>query len=118
MSFVGRYDPSHQLFVDNNILKFPYIHKYFLFMLMFKFVHLGYCSNVFTLSQPRAHYNLRNILNNVNIPIWRKTLCRMSPVYLGPVIWNEMDQNFKSINTISAFKRNCKSLLLENQRTR
>ena len=116
MSYVGRYEPTHQLFIENGFLKFPYIYKYFLFILMFKFVNFGYSSNVFTLSRPRAHYNLRNTINNIDIPRWRKSLCRMSASYIGPLKWNGMDQNFKLLNNIVSFKRRCKLMLLEQQR--
>ena len=116
MLFVGRYEPTHELFLDNNLLKFTFIYKYFLSILIFKFVRFGYCSNVFTLTQRIANYNLRNTINNVNIPDWRKSVCRMSPIYLGPLKWNLLEQNVKLIQDINSFKRKCKLKMLEEQR--
>ena len=115
ISYVGRYESSHHLFVENKFLKFQNMYKYFLCVLMHKFVHLQYCSRTFTLSQRLYHYNIRNTINTVSIPRWRKELCRRSACYQGPSHWNALDQDFRIINNINTFKKKCKFILLSQQ---
>ena len=70
---------------------------------------------MFTLQHRLADYNIRNSINNVNIPRWQKALCRRTSFYLGPLQWNSLTQNFKTIGNIDSFKKKCKSLLLQQQ---
>ena len=115
ISSVGRFQPSHPLFVENNFLKLKEIYKYFVYVLVFKFVRFNYCQSIFTMAERLGHYNLRNITYDVTIPRWRKEICRRTSFYQGPHRWNELHMNLKGLNNVATFKRKCKDLLLQQQ---
>ena len=81
---------------------------------MFKFLNSGYCSNIFMRQNIRT-YNLRNVVNNLAVPNWRKTLSQNSPFYKGPLAWNSLSQDLKLVQNINVFKRRYKLHLLQLQ---
>ena len=114
ITFTDRYTSTLPLFDANKLLKFEYIYDYFIVLLMFKFVHFNYCSNVFMIQNPRP-YQLRNNVNNVVVPRWFKTVSQNSMFYRGPVAWNSLEQALKTNGNIYLFKKHYKNILLQQQ---
>ena len=113
ISFADRYHPSLPLFVDKRFLRFDYIYLYFSGLIMFKFLHHGYCSDVFQLAQ--NPYHLRYNVHNVLIPFFRTSRGQRSILYSAPSIWNALPVHLKNISTLNSFKFNFKRYLLEVQ---
>ena len=113
ITFASRYDRSLPLFIQNRILSFNYVFMYFSSLLMFKFLHLNYCQDLF-----KRSLNLHNTRNNVNslyIPFYRTVRSQKSVFYCAPKIWNSLPNELKIINNIITFKSKLRRYLHDKQ---
>ena len=79
--------------------------KFMKLTLFFKLIR-NKCRTVFTALKPqivRHHYNVRNA-NRFYIPIIRKTYYKLSFIPSATKLWNNLPNDFKSINSLYIFK--------------
>ena len=89
------------LFIDNSLLKIneiTYISTCEFMFKVFNDLH-PYITNAFffynfIISQ---HYSVRSI-NNFSIINFKKELCRITLIYVGPITWNKLDNILKNIS--------------------
>ena len=93
MFFKRKFDTTEPIFTDHKILKFSYIHKYFLFLFMFKIIRNFTGTRFFRLVN-RSH-NTRS--NNVDIvsPKFRTTLFKHSILSFATDLWNSLPVEIK-----------------------
>ena len=108
-----RYDRSLPLFVEHKLLCLDYIYRYFSGLVIFKFLNLGYCTDVF--SEAHNAYALRRNYNNVAVPFFRTSRGQRSILFTAPTIWNNLPLYLKTISNINRFKRLYKRFLLQHQ---
>ena len=108
----GRYDHTHEFFVNQKLLKFKYVVMYFYSLLVLKFLNCNYFPLVF--SRTNNVYQLRNNIN-LMIPFTRSELFKKSVFISAPSIWYNLLNNLKNIQNINTFKYNLKKHLLEMQ---
>ena len=111
--YATRYERSLPLFVEHNLLSFEFIQQYFSGVIIFKFLNIGYCKDVFNIA-PNA-YALRRNYNNVIVPYFRTSRGQRSILYTAPSIWNNLPLNLKLLNNVNSFKINFKRFLIRSQ---
>ena len=111
--YASRYDSSLPLFVNNKLLNFNNIRYYFCALVIHKFIHLGYCSDIFQHSA--ALRQTRNNVNTVQIPFFRTARGQQSIMYSASSMWNNLPNNIRSISNVITFKRTLKTYLYNNQ---
>ena len=113
INFLGRYDHTHDLFVNQKLLKFKYVVMYFDLLLVFKFLNFNYVPQIF--SRTNNVYQFRNNMN-IMIPFTRSELFKKSVFVSAPSIWYNLVNSLKNIQNINTFKHNLKKHLLEIQK--
>ena len=111
--FMQKFESTNQMFIDKNILKFSYIHKYFTLLLILKCYGRNSIFNLLS-----GNINTRN--NNINLvcPTFRTILYRNSVVNSGPRMFNSLPPEKKTLLTtanISRYKHEIKKFLLLQQ---
>ena len=96
---------TNELFLSSNLLKINDIHLFSLGLYVFK----NY--NIINSERPRP-YNTRQA-NFLTPSYHRLTLTQKSPSYLGPVFWNSLPDQLKSLDSVPAFKRLLKRYLID-----
>ena len=108
-----KFESTNQVFIDKNILKFPYIHKYFTLLMIFKSQGKNSIFNIIN-----NNINTRN--NNINLvcPTFRTVSYSNSVISLGPKMFNSLPLDKKLLLTtanISRYKQEIKKILLPQQ---
>ena len=111
--FMQKFESTNQVFIDKNILKFPYIHKYFTLLMIFKSQGKNSIFNIIN-----NNINTRN--NNINLvcPTFRTVSYSNSVISLGPKMFNSLPLDKKLLLTtanISRYKQEIKKILLLQQ---
>ena len=106
ISFVPRDHRSLPLFIENRLLSFSFIFKYFSSIVAFKYLNLNYCSDIFNTRQNQRQ--LRDNSYKLEVPFFRTTRGQKSVFSQTPNIWNSLSTNLRSINNIYSFKRQLK----------
>lgn len=109
---MGKFDSTQDIYATHKFLTFLNIHKYFLLLLMYKCV---------TQYQGTHPYKLVNVSqnirgNNVNFicPQFRTALFKNSSLCYGPLVWNTLPTEIKSLindGNLFSFKRSLKTYL-------
>ena len=100
---------SLPLFIENQILSFKYIVKYFSAVLAFKYLNFDYCSSIFIKAQNQR--NLRNNMNKLAVPFFRSTRGQKSIFYLTPHTWNSLPSDLRQLTNVFSFKYQLKMYL-------
>lgn len=102
---------SPPLFVDLKCLDVHDINVYFTCIYVFKSILNDFPVNSFTYYE--NVYNTRRAVGNyLNIPRVNLELCRNSVLYRGPLLYNALPDDIKTVNNVNSFKYNLKKYLL------
>ena len=113
ITYASRQERSLPLFIENNLLSVKYVFMYFTLLLMFKFVNLNYCGDIF-----RMKVILRNTRNNqstIQVPLFRTVRSQKSILFIGPKTWNALPFELRNITNLNTFKSKLKSYLFHQQ---
>jgi len=94
-------------FLENNILPFYNLYKFFVLLRMYKIIHDhdNYFSSFVDSLLPDHKYNTRAALNNIfNLPLFRTSKSQTSFLYRGVQYWNALPGDFKRITDFNKFK--------------
>ena len=116
MFYMNRYQSTRNIFNTVNFLTFANIHKYFLYLSIFKYLTQYSGAQPFRLVH--TPYNTRG--NDVNLicPQFRTTLFKHSILCAGPLIWNDLPTNIKTLFhnvNVTTFKKYVKTYLYHTQ---
>ena len=111
------YSPYDQrslpLFIQNRLLSFTFIYKYFASMVAFKFINSNYCPDIFHNLQIQRP--LRDNANKLVVPFFRTTRGQKSFFFLIPNTWNALNSDLRSITSVYSFKYQLKLFLFNQQ---
>ena len=102
---------THELFYHSKILKLNDIHKFCLAMFLYKRPDL-------LTDYTRTHSYSTRFYSNLLPEFQRLSLTQRSLFYTAPLVWNEIPQNIKNLDSISSFKRHYKLYLIDNYSNR
>lgn len=93
--FKGKYDSVDGEFETLNMLKFKYLHKYFLVVFLYKnlFIHSNKHFSFLNLPQHTRRSNI-----DLVCPEFRTTLVKNSIVCFGPQLWNSLPRDLKQLS--------------------
>jgi len=96
------------LFFETKILKINDINKFILAQFMYSSIKV---SSDF-IFYPSHSYETRGH-NNVVPQYQRLTVCQHSPMYAGPILWNNLPEEIRAVETVYKFKKLLKNHLLK-----
>lgn len=112
--FLKKFESTSHIYSVENILKFPFIHKYFTLLLIYKNLSI---TAVFRIVENEAHTRSNNI--NLRCPQFRTILFKNSVICFGPKLFNSLPLNKKVLLTTAnnfQYKREIKRFLLTQQK--
>jgi len=97
-----------------NILKLQDINKFQIAVFMYKYHHnlLPLIFDDFFCLNADIHTYYTRHSNALHMPAVRTTLRQRSIVFVGPLIWNQINTNFYSLPSVASFKFHYKRLLM------
>lgn len=110
--FLKKFDSTTEIFNQAKILRFPFIHKFFTLLLIFKNIQRN---EIFKLVETVPHTRSNNV--NLVCPVFRTTLFQNSVVNYGPKLFNSLPHDLKILLTSNKFrfKQEIKKYLLLQQ---
>lgn len=108
-------DHTHRLFKDLKVLKLPDLYSWQVSKFMYRFSNKMLpmsLSNIFTVQGNVHNYGTRNV-QSVSVPLHKTSAVHKSLFHIGPITWNNIDNNLKQSKSLSIFKNKLKSQLLE-----
>ena len=114
--YLKKFDSTANIYIDNRILNFNSVHKYFLLLTIYKQITNTNRHSVFYLSETirSTRYNQINLV----CPPYRTTLFKNCLYYFGPCLWNSLPLDIKTLvisRNVPLFKNQLKCYLLNIQ---
>ena len=111
--FLKKFDSTSNIFTATKMLKFSFIHKFFILLLIYRSHRQN---QIFKLVEICTHTRSNNI--NLVLPVFRTSLFKNSVISIGPKLFNSMPLDKKILlqtSDINVYKRAVKKFLIEQQ---
>ena len=112
MTYSHRFEHTRELFTRLNLLTYESINKYCICIFVYR--SLNGLTDLPNFFQYNMHFHNLTLRNNFNLrhPQVGSEQSKHAIAYRGCTLWNNLDSNLKSSNSIIAFKRNLKISLM------
>lgn len=105
----------NEILKKHSILKVGDVYKLHISCFVFKYLHnqLPQCfDGIFSKNSSVSSRNTRQI-NNLRLPLFKKSVCQKSISYIGVTIWNDVPLHIRNSKTLHKFKKEFKQFLLD-----